>query len=151
MNNYDGLKTLLYFAYGPLLKGYCTDNYNSEFTENVRRYLEGEYLLKSKILEDIYDELPHAVHELNDLAGEDKCNIFCIENVEKYIFEVHNLEAMSACEVKNGLVKSIDREKKVLEISRNGKTLQVDYVPSLEGTFKLGDKVYFHHGWLIKK
>jgi hypothetical protein len=158
MNNYDGLRTLLYFAYGALLKGICNKDkdFNKNFTKKVRRYLVGELSLKDSILDEIYLGIPNAYRNLNLLAGEDKSNTFSKDNVEKYVFKLHSenegpMPPMYSCAVMSGKVKGIDHKKRTLKVSREGETLKISFLSSLEKSFKIGDEVYFHHGWLIKK
>ena len=151
MKKYDGFKTLLHFAYGPLLKGLCSDNCDPAFVKKVKLYLEGDYSLKDSIIDEIYEELPRAVprlHQIAKAAGNEE-DLFSKEIVNEYVFKVHSLEVMSFCAVKSGAVKSINKKKRTLEIVKNGKTSKVEYLPCLEGSFKVGDEVYFHHGWLI--
>jgi len=148
--NYEGLKNLMYFAYGSLLKGVCSD-LNTNFTEKVESYLEGGESLEEEIIKEMYEELPHAIQELHELSVRKKTEPFSLENVNEYIFKVHNSGVRLECWVMSGAVKSIDQEKRILEVSRNGENFQIQYLPSLEESFKLGNKVHFHHGWLIKK
>jgi hypothetical protein len=148
---YEGLKNLLYFAYGSLTKGVCSDSGNVGFPEKVRAYLEGDDSLEKEIIEEIYEELPHAIPELYELAEKKKTEPFSLENVSKYIFEVHNCEVMPACKVMGGKVLSINKKNKKLEVERDGKIFQVNYLSSLESSFKVGGTVYFHHGWAIKR
>ena len=143
----NGFKKLLYFAYGSLLKGVCS-NLNSNFTEKVGLYLEGDESLEAEIMEEVYEELPHAILNLREMSRE---NTFNSENVDEYIFKKHNREVKPECWVIGGIVKSIDQEKRILEVSKNGENFQIQYLSSLEGTFELGGDIFYHHGWLIKK
>jgi hypothetical protein len=146
----NGLKVLLYFAYGSLIKGICGD-INNNFVEKAGRYLDGDHSLEGEILEEIYEELPHAIPRLYEMARRNKIEPFDLKNVQQYIFEVHGCEVMPSCAVISGVVKEIDPVKKEVTIYSDDREVVVRYLPSLEATFNVGEKIYFHQGWLIPK
>ena len=146
----NGLKILLYFAYGPLLKGVCGDP-NDGFVQKVGKYLDGDDSLEKEILVEIYEELIDAIPNLVELARHSGDDIFALENVRKYVFEVHSRGVMSSCAVMAGKAEKIDREKREIAVLSGGKEVMVKYLPSLEGSMKVGEEVYFHHGWIVPK
>jgi hypothetical protein len=146
----SGLRALLYFAYGSLIKGICGD-INSSFVKKAEKYLAGDDLLKEEILEEIYEELPHAIPKLREMAQRNKTEPFGLENVRQYILKVHSCEVMPSCAVISGLVKEIKPEKGEVIVDGDGKEIVVKYLPSLKGTFNVGEKVLFHQGWMLPK
>lgn len=146
----SGLKALLYFAYGSLLKGICGD-LNKGFVEKVEQYLDGDNSLEKEIMEEVYEELPHAVPKLHEMAHQNKTEPFGLENVQQYIFEVHDCEVMPSCAVNSGLAEEIRPERKEITVLSNGKKVVVKYLSSLEGSFNVGEEIYFHQGWLLPK
>jgi hypothetical protein len=146
----SGLRFLLYFAYGSLLKGICGD-LNNNFVEKVEKYLDGDTSLEKEIFEEIYEELPHAIPKLHEMARQKKIEPFSLENVRQYIFEVHGCEVMPSCAVISGVVKKIEPVKKEIIVDGHKEEIVVKYLPSLENTLNIGEKVYFHQGWLVPK
>ncbi|MFA6047974.1 MAG: hypothetical protein WCV59_03385 [Parcubacteria group bacterium] len=147
----SGLKLLLYFGYGAMLKGLCSDGVNEDFHQKALKYFDGDSSLENDIADDVYVEFPHATRRLIEMSREKNIDRFSGENVHSYVYEIHGREVLPSCAVLSGRVKNVFSDKKIVEIERDKEIFEINYLLSLESTFSIGDEVYFHQGWLIPK
>lgn len=142
MKNNDGLELLLMFALGPLKKGKCG---NDEFAKLAVRFLRGEETLRSEIERKLSENLTNAWPVLSGVAKKNKLDPLDFRVVNEFVFKAHNKIALPECQVKSGVVMSTKDNS--LEVEADGKKQTIECLKNLG--IKVGDKVYFHHDWLI--
>ncbi|MEW5907928.1 MAG: hypothetical protein AB1643_01985 [Patescibacteria group bacterium] len=144
-----GLYLLLLFAFGPLNNNLCG---SQRFAKRVKRYLEGNFSQGQIIEKEIPTELKTAWPILLQIAKKNNSRPLSYETVSRYVFKFHNLFAPPFCRVKKGIVKKIDQRKNVLIIKTRAKKLsKINFLGSIGKNIKEGDRISFHHYWLIGK
>lgn len=145
----NGLELLLRFAIGPLQNGLCGTT--EEFAKKVMDFLETGGQGKG---DEIEKEAPRQLKTAwIALQGINKKNPLDYKAVRKYIFRIHNRLMPPACAVKTGKVENIRFKKKSAELSVRTKTgaIKIKALKTMAQEMKKGDRVVFHHNWLMGK
>ena len=142
----DGLTLLLLFAFGPLKRKVCGNDF---FIKSVQKYLEGDYLQGQKIERKLPRQLKTAWPKLLEISKKNKTTPLSFKNVSIYVFKSHNRFVLPECRVQSGIIEKILDKKNILLIKKRKERIKVRFLKPLKEKLKPGDKIFFHHGWLI--